>query len=776
MKTEPERAPSESSVGWLAAIIGIGVALRIACWVGMTWPDTYTYAGIALGGNPVPRFASRYGIVWPVALLQRLFGLDATVLAVYPLLCSAATLVTTWAIGRRLFGEACGRWAAFLLSLTPIELVFGTQLLPDVCAAFWVSLAFLGLILAADGSARWPLILAAVACYIGAQSKETTVALAPCFLWLAWRAARCRGLAWFGAGLLASAACDAAVCSWLWGEPLWKVRAFLQYGLDSNTSGWARGFLKRSIVEILFSAPGSHSTLIPLAVAALAVPSTAGVQRRLLVAWLATLGGFLVACDLCCQKLYLQPRTFLALSVPMAILGGSLLARLWVTCGVRPVIWAGSIGLGSIFVVDLLSGAGRLTALNPLAPSLAGPMIVALALAVAWQTRSASVRRIAAALLVTALGVHAGVWAGTWSARQRSEYEGTRAPLEFLRTLPPGTVRVKFKYALNAAFWSGYRSDLPLLHENGVAAWMKGLSFHVPFWGASRAFDARPFHPGRWSSPGYRVVDEEEDGPLDPREWTLLYRRALRVYLWAPLADDRDRFLRETDDRPPTPALAEARARVLIASGQPGRAIGEMNAIPWEEEPSGEMGLLYEEAAARAGDEAAAARSVAWIRDRELLDCPQLDGSTDQRRWTIGTDRREPTGLPASPGIGTGQAIPFTFGADPAPQNLRVQEVPLQGCVPLLLGWLTRAEEFEDGKVVQRVSVQFLDVHGGIVLNQRWSTPVRAHPWTSQTFAIPRPPDTARRIRVSVGFSELAHPHGILHLDRIHLLRTDADR
>lgn len=735
------------SLAWVATLIAVGVSLRVACHVGQTWWDTFAYAGVALGGNPIARFASRYGMVWPVALLQRLLGTDSPTLAVYPLLCSTATLVTTWALGRRLHGESCGRWAALLLALTPIELVYATQYMPDVCVAFWISLAILCLLRAADGPTRTSLVLAAAACWVGAQTKEVTVALGPCFLWLAWRAARWRGVSWFGVGVLASGACDAAICAWLWGDPAWKVRAFLEEGLGANTNDWTQGFASRSLVEVFLTRQGSHAPLLPIAVAALAAPADSGFGRRLVVMWLALVGGFFVTCDLAFQKLKLEPRYLADLSVPLAILGGRLLGRLWGPCGFRHLAWGG----GACGVATLLSlfgpGALRVTAWGPLTGSLLGPLVVALALAIAWSRRSAFALRGAAALLLLALGVHAGTWAGVWSAYRRWTYEGIRAPLELLRSLPPGKAHVAPMYLCQAAFWSGYRADLPLVHPYDGREWLRDLSFRAPLWTPTRWFDARAPRPGD-EPPRYRVVDADGESTIDTQRWTLLFRRDLRVYLWSPSRRDRDRFLQDTEALPRTLGLTEARARVHLASGRPGRALAELSAVRWEDEPSGQMGLLYEEASATAAHAVARTRAATWIRARDV----------------VGTATSAP-----------GRQLTLAFEPGPVPprRSCLLADARLSGPQALLVAWRIRVSGFLQGRAAHVVVVRFLDEQGGVVLNRRLSVPLAAGEWATRTLSLPRPPATARRVRVSVEFSGTTGTGGVVQFDRVRLLRTD---
>ena len=95
---------------------------------------------------------ARLGMVGPTAFL-RLFG-SHELMALYGLLTSAGTILTTYRIGRFLGNKTKALIASVIVSLTPIHVIFGAPLLPDGPLVFFALLSFYQIITATSNPSQ----------------------------------------------------------------------------------------------------------------------------------------------------------------------------------------------------------------------------------------------------------------------------------------------------------------------------------------------------------------------------------------------------------------------------------------------------------------------------------------------------------------------------------------------------------------------------------------------------------------------------------------------
>jgi len=138
---------------YLAVILLGGMALRLLLAAGLSGNDdmAVAYAAYRLldEGWRIPQghYEARFGLVFPLALLFRVFGVGIGPLLVMPMLASAAGIYLAWRIGERLFGQRAGLFAAASLALYPLDVEFSGVLFPDViqgallAGAFWFAIA-----------------------------------------------------------------------------------------------------------------------------------------------------------------------------------------------------------------------------------------------------------------------------------------------------------------------------------------------------------------------------------------------------------------------------------------------------------------------------------------------------------------------------------------------------------------------------------------------------------------------------------------------------------
>ncbi|HEV2416538.1 MAG TPA: glycosyltransferase family 39 protein [Terriglobia bacterium] len=113
-----------------------------------------------------PLVMAYLGAVW------RLFGFSEVVTRAAMILIAAATVITTYTLGRRVAGREAGLWAAALLALSPLFFAQSSLVFLDLTATLFTTLA---LLFALDR--RWAAF--ALAASLAVLSKETAVVVLP---------------------------------------------------------------------------------------------------------------------------------------------------------------------------------------------------------------------------------------------------------------------------------------------------------------------------------------------------------------------------------------------------------------------------------------------------------------------------------------------------------------------------------------------------------------------------------------------------------------------
>lgn len=145
------RGIADNSIGAVAIIILLALALRLLFFVGMARTDDYHYAqaayNLANGSYQVSggslHHQARLAIVLPVAASFHLLGVNEYAAELWPLVCSLGSIIVIFYLGKLLFGQRTGLVAALLLSFFPLEVLYSTQLLPDVIQPFLLAMSVL---------------------------------------------------------------------------------------------------------------------------------------------------------------------------------------------------------------------------------------------------------------------------------------------------------------------------------------------------------------------------------------------------------------------------------------------------------------------------------------------------------------------------------------------------------------------------------------------------------------------------------------------------------
>ncbi|AMV36892.1 ArnT family glycosyltransferase [Planctomyces sp. SH-PL62] len=152
--------------------------LRLACFTGLIGSDDLGYSRFAQHiadssyAIEAHHYAIRFGLLLPVGLVYRLFGLAEWTTILLPLLASAGSVVVLALIASDLFGNRAGVVAGLLYATLPIQLRYATILVPETLAEFYVLLGVLAYVRARHGSRLLPGFVAGLCCGVGYLTKE----------------------------------------------------------------------------------------------------------------------------------------------------------------------------------------------------------------------------------------------------------------------------------------------------------------------------------------------------------------------------------------------------------------------------------------------------------------------------------------------------------------------------------------------------------------------------------------------------------------------------
>ena len=128
-------------------IIILGIILRLGFMTGIAGSDDLHYSkyayNIVNGNNEifVDEWSSRLGVLIPVALCFKLFGVSEFSLLLYPFLCSIAGIFLIYALGNLLFNKHVGCISAFLFSIFPYSVISAGLLNVDMTCGVFTALA-----------------------------------------------------------------------------------------------------------------------------------------------------------------------------------------------------------------------------------------------------------------------------------------------------------------------------------------------------------------------------------------------------------------------------------------------------------------------------------------------------------------------------------------------------------------------------------------------------------------------------------------------------------
>ncbi|MCC7363271.1 MAG: glycosyltransferase family 39 protein [Dehalococcoidia bacterium] len=244
----------------LAAILAVGLALRVFFFMGLVKVDPFTYADGAISmarwepvydpditGDVYYTQYIRLPVVVPAAALYKLFGPNDVTSTAVPIAVSLAAAVVAFLFVRRALGELPALCAAGFVAVFPVAVINSTQFLPDVVQASFALLTVTCSIAALtfEGLTRreraWLYFAAGAGLALAFYARGTAVAIVPPLAVVAlvnWRRIGPEVVAAVG-GSAAVLAVFQALLVGLGAKPLEDIRILYQLGnLGAATVAW----------------------------------------------------------------------------------------------------------------------------------------------------------------------------------------------------------------------------------------------------------------------------------------------------------------------------------------------------------------------------------------------------------------------------------------------------------------------------------------------------------------------------------------------------------
>jgi 4-amino-4-deoxy-L-arabinose transferase-like glycosyltransferase len=250
----------------LAAVVGAASVFRVACWVGPGARDDAQYMAYALdvwrgsfaflSADSV--FAARPAVYAPVALAGRAFPSawpDSA--SAYFLVMSLVQITAVGLIGAQV-ARRVGLIAAALMAVFPLDVVFASQVMPDLPMAAWITV---GVCLLRRAESAGLTVAAGVAFGLAAATKEfAVVAMAivpPLLPWTKGGVAVMRRTGWLVLGLALPLAVEMAWFS-VHATPLDVMAAIVHNARAEKNGNPDVLYLYRMLFETLPAAPGAR--------------------------------------------------------------------------------------------------------------------------------------------------------------------------------------------------------------------------------------------------------------------------------------------------------------------------------------------------------------------------------------------------------------------------------------------------------------------------------------------------------------------------------------
>lgn len=174
---------SKRTVSGLLIISLLALVLRLYFFIGLGVRDDIAYCyvakslldGVFVPGQMTSIFAQRIGFTLPLAAAWSLIGVAEWTAVIYPLFCGLISVWCAALIGAFYFGRLEGLTAALLIAVLPIEVVFSTQIMPDLCLSALLGLSVLLAVVAARKRSLMLFAVAGLILGVAALTKEFAI-------------------------------------------------------------------------------------------------------------------------------------------------------------------------------------------------------------------------------------------------------------------------------------------------------------------------------------------------------------------------------------------------------------------------------------------------------------------------------------------------------------------------------------------------------------------------------------------------------------------------
>lgn len=195
----------------LAGVVAVWAAARAWCGGGLSASDPLDYLEfsrrIADGTFTLEahHYSTRFAITAPIALCFKLFGVSAAAALAWPVVCSLATLLLLFVLGRRYGDETTGLLAAGVFAVMPLDVIESVNVLPDPILTAFATASVVCFLrgFESERAGRGWLLLSGVLLWGAYSAKIVGALLSVIFLAHAcFDARRAWRLAWVAAGTL----------------------------------------------------------------------------------------------------------------------------------------------------------------------------------------------------------------------------------------------------------------------------------------------------------------------------------------------------------------------------------------------------------------------------------------------------------------------------------------------------------------------------------------------------------------------------------------------
>jgi len=189
MHKDAQPVDSDTSLpALLLALFVLSLLLRLACFTGLVGSDDLGYSAyaqrIAEGRYALEyhHYAIRFGLIVPVGLLYKLFGLSEWSTIALPLFASSLSVVLLALIAAQWLDLRAGLVAGLLYATLPVQLRYATILTPEPVAECYVLLGVLAYVQTDQRAQIARGILTGVCVGLGYLTKEPALFLTPALL------------------------------------------------------------------------------------------------------------------------------------------------------------------------------------------------------------------------------------------------------------------------------------------------------------------------------------------------------------------------------------------------------------------------------------------------------------------------------------------------------------------------------------------------------------------------------------------------------------------